>query len=79
MTCQALIKTTPQMLGHYTLDFETTKERAEFIQGSQEVWWYFYPEDDETPLTGAGWRKGGAWDAKPGDETAPAPQDGERW
>lgn len=72
---QALVKTTPTMLGSYTFAFGSPEERAEFVKRA-DIWWYFFPEQDEHFFGGAvrglpswdspqssqrGWKKGRAW------------------
>jgi hypothetical protein len=66
----ALVRTGRYHQGHYAYDFETPGERKEFVKSHPQVWWYFFPEEDEFE---SGWHKGGAWKALvPGPE-APEP------
>jgi hypothetical protein len=53
---QVLVKTTPQMKGHYGYDVERAAIPA--FTARPDVWWYTVPEDDDN----WDWHRGGAWE-----------------
>jgi hypothetical protein len=54
-----LVKTTAGMLGSYSYDLPGREEARRFVE-RPDVWWYVFPLDEDD-MTGASWRKGGAW------------------
>lgn len=63
---QVLVKTTPRMEGHYSIDVEPAA--VPVVKARPDVWWYCVALEDD------GWHKGGAWTADPAarEETDPA-------
>lgn len=63
MSFQVLVKTTPHMHGSYAYTLVNREAAEVFVQRS-DVWWYFFPLDEDI-LSGSSWRKGGAWSPQP--------------
>jgi hypothetical protein len=72
MSFQVLVKTTAAMQGSYPYDLGTREAAAKFVKRT-DIWWYFFPLDEDS-MDGGSWRRGGAWDAAfsaPGEHQEP--------